>query len=144
LGIFPEWCSTSCPIRMSKRAGLAENLPLPTVYTARILIGILTGSKQECGPQSNGTSPTLGWSVIAVKLSRRGRGSVGCCCGGTSDKNMSKWTSKHHFLIACQRFKRFVRRFCRNVFIYKSNTKEVCPEFDVKVGKVNFYLAWYN
>jgi hypothetical protein len=26
----------------------------------------------------------------------------------------------------------------------KSATQEFCPEFDVKVGVVNFDLAWYN
>ncbi len=36
---------------------------------------MLTGDALDCGTQPNGTSPILGWSVIAVKPSRKGGGS---------------------------------------------------------------------
>ncbi len=44
----------------------------PSMAQDQKLIGILTGAMQDCGPQPGGTSPTLGWSVIAAKSSGRG------------------------------------------------------------------------
>jgi hypothetical protein len=40
------------------------------------MTGMLTGGSPDCGPQPGGTSPALGRSVIAVKLSERGVGRV--------------------------------------------------------------------
>ncbi len=71
---LPEWCSASCPLGKSKRVGPMEDLPTTTLCMAqdRKLTGMLTGAASNCGPEHGGTFPTLGWSVIAVKPSRRG------------------------------------------------------------------------
>jgi hypothetical protein len=54
-----------------------ENPPPSALYMAheQELIGMLTGAAQHCGPWSERTSPSLGWSVKAVKLV--GSGEVG-------------------------------------------------------------------
>jgi hypothetical protein len=36
------------------------------------LIGILTGATPDYGPEPSVIYPALGWSVIAVKLNRKG------------------------------------------------------------------------
>jgi hypothetical protein len=41
----------------------------------------------DCIPQPSWTSPALGWSVIAVKLSGGGGGLAGWRCGQTFDEN---------------------------------------------------------
>jgi hypothetical protein len=51
-------------------------------------------------------SPALGWSVKAVKPEGSG-GSPGLCCYWTSDKKMSKWTSKRHLIGHVKSSKRF-------------------------------------
>ncbi len=83
----------------------------PALSTARDqkLISILTGAAPDCGPQPGQTFPTLRWSVIAVKLSRRG--SAGWCHSQFSDKNMPKSMSKRHFLMSCQKFKEIRKTF---------------------------------
>jgi hypothetical protein len=69
-------------------------------------------------------------------------GSTGLRRDITSDKKTSKWTSKGHFLTSCQKFKKIHKKFLQEkASLKKSNTKESCPEFDIKVGKVNFNLA---
>jgi hypothetical protein len=70
---------------------------------------ILTGAVPDCGPQLGGTSPALGWTVIAVKPTRRG--SPRWRYGQTSDKNTSKCMSKHHFLRLSQKFKKIWNTF---------------------------------
>ncbi len=76
LGICPERCGGSCPIRKSERAGPAENrhpphsIPRPRDQK---LIGILTTAMPDYGQQPGRTS-TLGWSVIAVKPNGKGWG----------------------------------------------------------------------
>jgi hypothetical protein len=42
------------------------------------LIEILTGTAPDCRPKPGRTSPAFGWSVIAVKPSRREGGSQNC------------------------------------------------------------------
>jgi hypothetical protein len=64
----------------------------------------------DSGSQLGGTSHTLRWSVIAVKLAGRGR-KAGWCRGRTSDKNTSKCMSKHHFLRSCKKFKKIWETF---------------------------------
>jgi hypothetical protein len=87
LGICPEQCSTIIPLRKSKIADPPENLPPSAHLMARDwkLIGILIGAAPDCRPQPAGTSPTLGWSEIVVKL--RGRGEVQK--GGTVVKSLT-------------------------------------------------------
>ncbi len=47
---------------------------------------ILTGIAPHCGPQPSGTSPALGWSILAVKPSRRGGGQQGSVAAGLPTK----------------------------------------------------------
>ncbi len=59
--------------RAKKRDRLsARHLPELSMVQDWKLIGILTDPGPDSRPQHSGTSPTLGWSVIAVKLSGRG------------------------------------------------------------------------
>jgi hypothetical protein len=71
-----DLCDANGPLRKSKRPGPSVNLPPPVLSTARDrkLIGIMTSATPDCGPQPGRTSPAPGWSVRAVKLSRRGGG----------------------------------------------------------------------
>ncbi len=91
--------------RKSKRAGLTENLPSPALFTARDLklIGILTGTALDSGPQPGVTSPALGWSVIAVRPSGRG-----CWHGGAAEGLLTKIhqnaCQKRHFFMSCHKF----------------------------------------
>jgi hypothetical protein len=97
--------------RARDRARLRTHLH-PALYTARYwkLAGMLIGASPDCGPQPGGTSPALGWSVLAVKPS--GRGGLGRGRHGrTSDENMSKWTAKHNFLRSCLKFKKIRKKF---------------------------------
>jgi hypothetical protein len=72
---------------------------------------MLTGDALDCGTQPNRTSPILGWSVIAVKPSRKGGGSQqGGAAAGFFTKYF-KWTSKHCFLMFCLNFKKILRMF---------------------------------
>jgi hypothetical protein len=43
--------------------------------------------------------------------------------------------------MSCLKLKRFGRRFCKKRYLFSG---KFYREFDVKVGKVNFDLAWYN
>jgi hypothetical protein len=53
------------------------------------LIGILSGTAPDCEPQPGGTSPTVRWSVIAVKQS--GRGGGGGQKGGATTGLLTKY-----------------------------------------------------
>jgi hypothetical protein len=70
----PDRTSANGPLRKSTRGGPTVNPPPPALSTAwdRKPISVMTGAAPDCSPQPGRTSPTLGWSVIAVKPSRRG------------------------------------------------------------------------
>jgi hypothetical protein len=69
------------------------------------------------GPRPGGTSPELGWSVIAVKPV--GSGEVGRDMLQLKfwRKNI-KIDAKSHFLTSCQKFIKIARHFCRNRLIF--------------------------
>jgi hypothetical protein len=49
------------------------------------------------------------------------------------------------FFMSCQKFIKIWKTFLQEyVICLKSDILEFCPEFDIKTGKVNFDLAWYN
>ncbi len=75
-----------------------ENPPPNALYAARDqkLIGMLTDTAPCCRPWPGGTSPTLGWSVMIVKLVGSGR-LAELLCDRTSEEKIWKWTSKRHF-----------------------------------------------
>ncbi len=77
-------------LRKSEKTGLTANPPPPALSTARDrkLIHNLTDATPDFVPQPSRTSPALGWSIIAVKPSRRG-GSAGWRRSWTSDENTS-------------------------------------------------------
>jgi hypothetical protein len=110
---LPRSCGANGPLRKSERPGPTVNPPSPALSTARDQkpIAIQT-AVSDCGPQPGQTSPILGWSVIAVKPSRR-RGSAEWRHGWSSDENTSKSLSKLHFLRSRQKFKKFGRCFSR-------------------------------
>ncbi len=97
--------------RERERAQLRTHLPPHSMRPATgNWLEFLTGAAPYCGPLPGGTSPGLRWSVIAVKPSGRGGFGRGRR-GPTSDKNTSKWMSKHHFLRSCQKFKKIWKTF---------------------------------
>ncbi len=117
------------PTVQLERAGLTENLPLHGPG----LTGMLNGAAPDCGPRPGRTSPALRWSVIAVKPNRKG-GSARLHRNWTSDEKMSKWTSKHHFLTSCQKYRKiwkmFLLEYCRWFFIpiYKNFVWNLMPK----------------
>jgi hypothetical protein len=44
-----------------------------------------------------------------------------CLRSRTSDKKMSKWKSKHHFLMSCQKFKKIWKTFLQEKVNLKKN-----------------------
>jgi hypothetical protein len=99
----PDRCGANRLLRKSERIGLTTNPPPTALSTARDqkLISIMTGAALDCGPQPGRTSPVLGWSVLAVKPSGKGR-STGWSRDWTSDAT----TPKRHFLRSCTKFKK--------------------------------------
>jgi hypothetical protein len=60
----------------------------------------------------------------------------------TSDKKTSKWTSKRPFFDIMSEVQKDSQKVSAGQGQFKkSNIKESCPEFDIKVGKVKFDLA---
>jgi hypothetical protein len=66
---------------------------------------MLTGAAPHCKPQPGGTSPVLGWSVIAVKPVKTGE-TAELGLDRTSDEKTSKCTSKRLFFMSDQEFKK--------------------------------------
>ncbi len=128
--------------------GPTANLPPPALYATRDgkLIGMLTGAAPDCRPQPGGTSPTLGWSVIAVKQSGRGGGwSEEQHRSRTSNKKSSKSSSKRHFLRSCQKFKKTRKTFLQEQVIFEKLSYLISfPAIEDKVGEVNFDLTQSN
>ncbi len=81
--------------------------PPPQLYVARDqkLIRTLTGAAPLCRPQPGGTSPALGWSVIAAKPVGSGDDARVAPWQNFWQKT-SKWTSKRCFLTSHQKFKK--------------------------------------
>jgi hypothetical protein len=72
----------------------------------RKLTGMFTGAVPGCGTRHGGTSSALGWSVIAVKPSRRGGGWQGLTVTGFRQKYV-----KTSFFKLCQKFKKIWKTF---------------------------------
>ncbi len=145
-GICPEWCCANCSLRKSERAGLTKNPPPLALCVARDwkLTEMLTGAALDCGLHPGRTSPALGWSIIAVKLSRREGGQQGRSVTGFLEQKYVKINVKTSILCPVWCSKRFRGCFCRNGYFFKSSTLEFCWEFVIKVGKVNFDLVRYS
>jgi hypothetical protein len=136
-------CGASYTLRKRDRAGPTENSSPPALYRPRPETdwnvdrrhtGLRTTSQQDF------SRPRV--VCIHSKTKRKGGGAARCLRGQTSDKKMSKWMSKHHFLTSCQKFKKIWKIYLQDqVNFKKSGSLEFCPEFDIKVGEVNFDLA---
>ncbi len=149
-----ERCSFGNPPRMLQQhwytqkerdsAHNREPAPPPALYAAwdQKLIGMLTGAALHCGPGPGRTSLMLKWSVIAVKPDRS---------GGVrrSASRLNLWQKKKKIDVETSFFEvtTEVQKDLEDVsagigqFLKNSDIWEVCPEFDVKVGKVNFDLT---
>jgi hypothetical protein len=79
---------------------------------------MFTGDALDCGPQPGRTSPTLGWSVIAVKTNGGEEWSTGLCRDQIFDENTSKWTSKWNILTYCLKLDKIPRMFPQEYCIY--------------------------
>ncbi len=95
---------------------------------------MFTGDALDCEPCPGRTSPTLGWSVIAVKTSQGEEGSAGLCHDQIFDENTSKWTSKWNFLAYCLKLDKIPRMFPQEYIyffnpIHKSFVGNLMSEF---------------
>ncbi len=103
--LWGQWCP------YKERGSRPDRVPAIPMTQDLKLIGILTGTKLDCGPQTSKTSPPLRRSVIAVKLSGRGERAAGLLRSWTSDENTSKCMSKCYFWGLCQKFKTIRKTF---------------------------------
>ncbi len=74
------------------------------------LIEMLHDAAPHCRPRPGGTSPTLGWYALTVKLVRSRKVSRIVLQQNFWWKNI-KWMSKHYFLTTCQKFKKICETF---------------------------------
>jgi hypothetical protein len=90
----------------------------------------------DCGSQPCGTSPALGWSVIAVKLS--GRGSrQGVDMAGLL-KEICHYKLQNIIFDVMSEVQKYLEDISAGTGIfYKSDSEEFCLESDIKVGEVN-------
>jgi hypothetical protein len=79
---------------------------------------MLTGAVPDCGPQPGGTSPAIGWSVIAVKPSGRGGGHQGGAATELLTKNCQKVRQNIIFRGHVRSSKRSGRGFCQNRYFF--------------------------
>jgi hypothetical protein len=93
----------------------------PTLYAAwdQKVIGILIGATLISGPQPGGTSPAIGWSIIAVKPSGR---------GGRQDATTARHQAKIH------------QNGCQNVIFYGMSEVEKDLE-ELSAGIVFFFKS---
>ncbi len=101
--IHPECCSNISTLRKRERAGPTENSPPPALYAAKDKkrIGMLTGTALWTTALWDFSGA---WVVCNSSKTRRKQG---LCCDWTSDKKMSKWTSKRHLIGHVKSSKRF-------------------------------------
>ncbi len=99
--ICPEWCGNTSTLRKSKSP--TENPPHP--HSTRPGTGNwLECWLAPCCTVDHGLAGLSPCSLIALKQNERGVRQGHAATGFLT--KMSKWASKHHFLMSCQKFKK--------------------------------------
>jgi hypothetical protein len=140
--ICPKLCSAIYTLRKRERAGPTENPPPPALYAAQDqkLIRMLSGSAPRTTARWDFSRP---WVVCNYSKTKWKGGGVRQCvaAAGLLTKCQNE-RNKIIFDVMSEDLENVSVGI--GIFIFKLDIYEFCLKFDVKVGKVNFDLAWWN